>query len=100
MKKNSQQLVDDLLSNRSDVNDSLSPEELATYIENNYEVNEEELQLALQDNRRRIEELVGVPITDEQLTQLAGGKSEPAAVRDLSESQRKGIGVYFVVLIK
>ena len=100
MKKNSQQLVDDLLSNRSGVNDSLSPEELATYIENNYEVNEEELQLALQDNRRRIEELVGVPITDEQLTQLAGGKSEPAAVRDLSPSQRKGIGVYFIVLIK
>jgi len=80
MKKNSQQLVEDLLSNRSGLNENVTPEELTKFIENNYEVNEEELQLALKSNRGKIEELIGVPITDEQLTQLTGGKSETAKI--------------------
>jgi len=80
MKKNSHQLVEDLLSNRSGLNANVTPEELTKFIESNYDVNVEELQLALKSHRGKIEDLIGVPITDEQLTQLTGGKSETAKI--------------------
>lgn len=76
MKKNSQDLVEDLLSGQSGLTESLTPEELTKFIEDNYEVNEDELRVVLRSNRAKIEEAVGVSITDEQLAQLAGGKSE------------------------
>lgn len=81
MKKSSDDLIQELLKGENpNFASSQSPESIAEYIENNYDITEEQFRQALKDNRGRLEEMIGVPITDEQLEQLAGGKSTAAKV--------------------
>ena len=79
MKKNADQFIDDLI-NGSLQQLSGSPEEtyakLAEVIHADYSFNEQEIQEALLRSRDKIEAVIGVSLTDEQLVAITGGKSD------------------------
>ena len=85
MKKSATDFVDDLLDGsfpRPPI--GLSQQEamsaLASQIDAAYSFTQEELELAMQQSKVRLEDAIGVALTDEQLAALSGGKSESAKI--------------------
>ena len=88
MKKNADQFVDDLLSGQMPALPPGSPEEtwaeVVKLIDGDYDFSEADLQAALTSSKGRLESVVGVTLTDEQLVALSGGKSSAAQIgRDI-----------------
>jgi hypothetical protein len=88
MKKNADQFVDDLLSGQMPPLPPGSPEEswaeVVKLIDGDYAFSEADLQAALTKSKERLESVVGVTLSDEQLVALSGGKSSAAQIgRDI-----------------
>lgn len=88
MKKDADQFVDDLLSGQMPSLPPGSPEEtwaeVVKRIDGEYAFSEADLQAALTRSKERLESVVGVTLSDEQLVALSGGKSSAAQIgRDI-----------------
>lgn len=79
MKKNADQFIDDLFNGNLTAS-SGTPDEtyakLAELIESEYSFSEEEIQESLLRSRDRLESVIGVPLTDDQIAAVTGGKSD------------------------
>ena len=53
---------------------------LQTRLEKDYQFSAEEFSSALLASRQQLEASIGIPLTDEQMSALAGGKSKAASV--------------------
>lgn len=94
--KSAAQFVDDLLNGSVDGLSSTDPSQLtwekaADSIGHHYAFSDEELSAALVQSRSRLEEQLGMPLTDEQLETLTGGKKK------LSKGEKAGAIVGGVV---
>ena len=90
VKKDANQLIDDLLAGQFAT--LLSPsgggqieESLRAILSEDYDFSEEQLRQALLGKRDQIEDFIGVPLTEEQLQAIDGGKG-------LSTDAKYGIG--------
>jgi hypothetical protein len=88
MKKNADQFVEDLLSGQMPEIPAGSPEEswaeVIKRIDADYDFSKEDLEAALTRSKGRLESVVGVPLTEDQLAALAGGKTSAAQIgRDI-----------------
>ena len=79
-KKSADDFVSDFIAgNFKDLTVGNSPQifkEFQERVERDYAFTPDEMKLALHNSRPQLEAAVGVPLTDEQLSALAGGKSD------------------------
>jgi hypothetical protein len=79
-KKSADDFVSDFIAgNFKDLTVGNSPEifkEFQERVERDYVFTPDEMKVALHNSRAQLEAAVGVPLTDEQLNALAGGKSD------------------------
>jgi alanine dehydrogenase len=90
-KKTTDQFIEDLIDGSlippSQANTQQTASEFSQLIFDQYEMTDESLQASLVKYRDKISEQLGVQLTDEQLSQLTGGKKK------LSAGAIAGIGV-------
>jgi hypothetical protein len=80
-KRDAGQFVDDLIAGKLaglgvDTQTSATWEMASNAISNNYEFTEQELYETMLSARDRLEAAAGIPLTDEQLAALSGGKEK------------------------
>lgn len=90
VKKDANQLIDDLLAGQFATLSSVSgggqiEESLQAILSQDYDFSEEQFRQALLGKRDQIEDFIGVPLTEEQLQAIDGGKG-------LSTDAKYGIG--------
>lgn len=91
-KKSTDQFVEDLMNGSlmppSQANSQQTAAEFADLLYEHYEITDDSLQASLTKYRDRISDKIGVQLTDEQLSDLTGGKK-----KQLSTGEIAGIGV-------
>ena len=85
MKKSASQFLDDLLAGDlfglpSEASQQEVLEAFTQHFNENYDFTQEEFEQVVRQSKDRLEAAVGVPLTDEQLVALSGGKSEGAKI--------------------
>lgn len=80
-RRGASQFVDDLIAGKlagleADTSVSVTWEMASNAIGNNYEFTEQELYESMLAARDRLEDAAGIPLTDEQLAALSGGKKK------------------------
>lgn len=91
-KKTTDQFIEDLIDGSlippSQANTQQTAAEFSQLLYDQYEITDESLQASLTKYRDQINEQLGVQLTDEQLSELTGGKK-----KQLSTGEIAGIGV-------
>ena len=103
VKRNATDYINDILSANLPFDfkgvDLQSAPKLLEIISEYYDFTEEEFRLELRRSKGRIEEAIGVPLTDEQLEALSGGKTKLTSSDDIAIGGGSAFGVAILAAI-
>lgn len=84
MAKTAEQFIDDLLEGRLDNQQALlqnsGTNALEDFLKKEYDSDPEAIREAVLNSRDKLEQVIGLKLTDEQLAGLAGGKSQAGTI--------------------